>query len=105
VGSEEAVAGYRARAGDVLADAAEPAAVTAACLWGRDRFGEVAQAVAGVRGSTAVALIPLRRSAVDFGGDGLDGAVICRALAGRAIVEAAQLRGPRRDDGPRRAGR
>ena len=98
-GSEEAVAGYRTRVGDVLADAAEPAAVAVACLRGGDRFDEVAQAVVGVRGSAAVALIAAWCGAVDFGGDGLDGAVVCRALAGNAVVEAAQLRGPRRDDG------
>jgi hypothetical protein len=35
----------------------------------------------------------------DVGGDGLDRAVICRALASGAVVEKAYLRGPRRDDG------
>src|SRR5258708_2629501 len=38
VGSHEAAAGYRAGVGDVLADAAEPAAVAVACACGRDRF-------------------------------------------------------------------
>ena len=99
VRSEEAVAGYRAGVGDVLADAAEPAAVAFACVWGRDRFDEAAQVFVGVRGSAAVALVLLRRGVDDLGGDGLDRAVVCRALAGGAVVEAAQLRGPRRDDG------
>ena len=50
-GSEEAAAGYRAGVGDVLADAAEPAAVAFACPCGRDRFDEVAQVLVGIRGA------------------------------------------------------
>jgi hypothetical protein len=96
VGLEEAAAGYRAGVGDVLADAAEPAAVAGA--WGRDRFDEAAQAFAGVRRGAAVALIRLGHGAADLGGDSLGRAVICRALADGAVVEAARLRGPWRDD-------
>jgi hypothetical protein len=99
VGSEEAVAEYRAGVGDVLADAAEPAAVAFACACGRDCFDEAAQAFVGVRGSAAVALVLQRCGVDDAGGDGLDRAVVCRALAGGAVVEEAYLRGPRRDDG------
>src|SRR5690242_17033027 len=85
-------------AGDVLTDAAEPAAVAFACACGRDRFTEAAQAFVGIGGSIAVALVLLRHGGDDLGG-GLDRAVACRALAGCAVVEAAQPRGPRRDDG------
>jgi hypothetical protein len=96
VDSEEAAAGHRAGVGDVLADAAEPAAIAFACAWGLDCFDEAVQALVGVWGSAAVALVPLRRGAGDLGGDGLGRAVVGRALAGGAVVEAAQLRGPRR---------
>ena len=47
--------------GDVFADAAGPVAVTLACVWGGDRFGEVAQVFAGVGGSAAIALVCSRR--------------------------------------------
>ena len=97
--SEEAAASYRAEAGDVLTDAAEPAAVAFACACGRDRFNEAAQAFVGIGRSIAVALALLRRGGDDLGGGGLDRAVVCRALAGCAVVEAAQPRGLRRDDG------
>ena len=68
-----------------------PAAVTASTKRRRSSLG--------VRGSAAVAVVLYGRGVGDLGGDGLDRAVVCRALAGGAVVEAAQLRGPRRDDG------
>ena len=97
VRSDEAVAGYRAGVGDVFADAAEPAAVAFACVWGRDRFDEVAQVLAGIRGSAAVTFVLFRCGLDDLGGDGLDRAVICRVLAGGAVLEAAWLGGPWRE--------
>ena len=99
MGSQEAAAGYRAGVRDVLADAGEPTAAAFACACGRDRFDEAAQAFVGVRGSVAVALVLLRPGVDDLGGNGLDRAVVCRALADSAVFEAAQLRGPRRDNG------
>src|SRR5690242_21278506 len=72
VGSQEAAAGHQADVGDVLADAAEPAAVAFACacpLCGGDRFDEVAQTFAGVRESAAVALVLLGHAASNLYGD------------------------------------
>jgi hypothetical protein len=88
-GSQEAAAGYRAGVGDVLADAAEPAAAAVTGARGADRLGEAAQAFIGVRGSGAVALVVFARGAGDLGGDGLGRAVVCRTVAGSAVVEAA----------------
>ena len=58
MGSEEAAAGTRpARVGDVLADAAEPVAVAFACIWGRDRFDEVAEVFVGSQDQVVPALL------------------------------------------------
>lgn len=58
VGSEEAAAGTGpARVGDVLADAAEPVAVAFACIWGRDRFDEVAEVFVGSGDQVVPALL------------------------------------------------
>ena len=97
--SAEATAGNRANVGDVLADAAEPAAVLFACACGRDCFDEAAQAFVGVRGSVAVALVLQGVAWAMSAAMASIGAVVCRALAGGAVVEVADLRGPTRDDG------
>ena len=46
-----------ARVGDVLADAAEPVAVPFACIWGRDRFDEVAEVFVGSQDQVVPALL------------------------------------------------
>jgi hypothetical protein len=78
---EEAAAGHRAGVGDVLAEAAEPAAVAFASARVCDHVDEAPQVLVGVWGSAAVALVLFGRGAGDFGGDGLDRAVIGRPVA------------------------
>jgi hypothetical protein len=104
-GSGEAAAGDGARVGDVFARAAEPAAAAFGPVWTGEGFGEAAQVLFGVGGCAAVALVLLGHGLREAGGDGFGRAVVGGALAGGAVLQAAELPGPGRDDDLGRAGR